>query len=131
MKHVRVCPGEVDKGYLRVTMVDDHGMTKRIFVHRLVAMAFIPNPERKPYVNHIDNSGLNNCVDNLEWCTSQENTQHMIVQGRRGDNKKLSDEQISMIQQSSLGSTLLARQLGVSKQAVLYWKRKFVKESDL
>lgn len=131
IKHIRDCPGEISKGYVRVTMVADDGITKRIFVHRLVAMAFIDNPDRKPYINHKDNCRANNSVENLEWCTAKENTQHMIAQGRRGDNKKLTDEQIATIQQSKVGSTTLSRQLGVSKQAVLYWRNKFVKEADL
>lgn len=51
------------------------------FVHRLVAITFIPNPENKPEINHIDSNRLNNHVDNLEWVTKSGNCIHAYYEG--------------------------------------------------
>lgn len=67
--------------YRRVTFCQ-FGITKRYQVHRLVGLHFIPNPENKPQVNHIDNNGENNKVSNLEWATHSENMKHAQRQGR-------------------------------------------------
>jgi len=61
---------------------------KTVYQHRLLALAFIPNPENKPCVNHIDGNGSNNSIDNLEWNTYSENNQHAHdtrLNGRRKD----------------------------------------------
>ena len=59
-------------GYLRVTLEKD-GKTTTRFIHRLLAEAFIPNPENKETVNHKDENKINNSLDNLEWMTKAEN----------------------------------------------------------
>ena len=62
-------------GYLHVSLVKD-GKTSTIQIHRLVAMAFIPNPNNYPVVNHKDWNVQNNAADNLEWCSHKYNCQY-------------------------------------------------------
>ena len=61
--------------YISIGLWKNNKPTYR-YIHRLVAEAFVPNPENKPYVNHIDGNPKNNRSDNLEWCTHKENMQH-------------------------------------------------------
>ena len=64
-----------NKGYPMVNLWKNNKGYWRT-VHRIVALAFIPNPNNKPQVNHIDGNKQNNNVDNLEWCTGSENQFH-------------------------------------------------------
>ena len=63
------------KGYMKVHLCKD-GKTKNAFVHRIVAQAFIPNPDNLPQVNHINEDKSDNRVENLEWVTCRENVNH-------------------------------------------------------
>jgi hypothetical protein len=69
-----------DEGYERLSLRNENGRFK-INVHRLVAKTFIPNPDDLPVVNHIDGNKTNNDVSNLEWVSSQQNSQHAINTG--------------------------------------------------
>ena len=67
-------------GYARVVLRKE-GIRKKYQVHRLVAEAFIPNPERKQQVNHKNCNKADNRVENLEWCNSSENMAHAFKNG--------------------------------------------------
>lgn len=69
------------KGYHQVTMPSPDRPKRVIFIHRLVAEAFIPNPENKPEPNHINSIRSDNRVENLEWTTKSENKRHSVMAG--------------------------------------------------
>lgn len=70
-----VKPDKEEKGYCRLS-IKVNGKKKHFAVHRLVAIAFIPNPENKKQVDHIDNNKTNNRVENLRWVSNKENAQY-------------------------------------------------------
>ena len=65
-----------NKGYMRVMTMNNDGTWSLKSVHRLMALTYLPNPENKPQVNHIDGNKTNNDVSNLEWATQSENLKH-------------------------------------------------------
>jgi len=69
------------KGYVRVSITNSEGKTRNKSVHRLVCMAFLPNPNNLPQVNHKDGNKTNNNVENLEWITNRDNALHAIRNG--------------------------------------------------
>lgn len=68
-------------GYLKISLTNSSGARPTYLLHRLVAMAFIPNPENKREVNHKDGNKANNHVSNLEWATPSENIKHALENG--------------------------------------------------
>lgn len=71
-------------GYKSVGLSEMDGTTHTMLVHRLVAMAFIPNPDNLPVINHKDENKINNSVENLEWCTRAYNNTYKDGAKRRG-----------------------------------------------
>lgn len=65
-------------GYYRINLYDNLGKYKTYRVHRLLGIAFIPNPNNYPCINHIDGNKLNNDLSNLEWCTYKHNIIHAV-----------------------------------------------------
>lgn len=113
--------GLTSKKYKRVCLSME-GKSKFHHVHRLVAEAFIPNPENKPQVNHKDGNKMNNCVENLEWCDNSQNQQHAYDVGLK--NKKLSSVNRKFICENyvpgdrQFGTRGLARMFNVSQPAI-------------
>ena len=104
-------------------------------VSRIVAKAFIPNPNEYPEVNHKDENNQNNRVDNLEWCTTQYNLTygHRLdcAKGENNNRHKLSREQVEEIRRvykkgdPEFGQSALGRKYGVahgSIAAIVKWK---------
>lgn len=116
--------------YYRVSL-SKNGETLQVFVHKLVAQTFIPNPDNKKVANHIDGDKSNNSVDNLEWVTTSENVKHSWDIGLRKNNDeggmrvKLLPDQIQWILNTYVygckvnGSEAIAKKLGISPRRVL------------
>lgn len=115
-------------GYVRVCLTKD-GKKRYFAVHRLVASAFVGNPEHKPEVNHLNGIRFDNRAENLEWVTRSENEKHAFrVLGKapnapwRNSQRKFAraftDDQARAIRNDGRGDTELARLLGVSKTTI-------------
>ena len=74
---------EDNTGYKRISLYKNR-KEKKYSIHRLVAQAFLPNPDNLPVVNHKDENKLNNNVENLEWCTQEYNVNYSSSNGRPG-----------------------------------------------
>ena len=114
------------KGYLTVKISYFNDGVKRKKVHRLVAEAYIPNPENFPVVNHKDGNKSNNCVDNLEWTTIEYNTWHAanILKAQKGDkatnltiNEKIAIKVCEMLE-NNMKNMDIADQLGIPRNII-------------
>lgn len=74
-------PLKTNRNYFRVDLKQNQ-QNKYVFIHRLVAETFIPNPNNYPVINHIDGNTSNNAVSNLEWCTQSHNIKEAYRVGR-------------------------------------------------
>lgn len=81
-KSVRIPLGKIGKKRLYKTLL----------IHRLIALAYIQNPDKKPIINHLDGNKHNNSLNNLEWCTYSENNIHAIETGLRKNFKRKSED---------------------------------------
>lgn len=125
-KGVIKTPKENKDGHMRVWLSKDSKKTP-YFVHRLVAEAFIPNPEKHPVVNHIDGDKRNNSVGNLEWCTRSHNDKHAFQTGLRrvtdgGTSKKVAkvDPKTNIILAVYPSMSAAARTNGITVQMISY-----------
>lgn len=104
-------------GYKKV-LLTLNGVPNHKRVHRLVAEAFIPNPENKPQVNHIDNDRGNNKVDNLEWVTNKENSLHAHKQGRLYTLDPEIINKAKVLVEQGVNYTEIAERVGCSRISV-------------
>lgn len=118
-------PYKSRNGYLTVKIGTSQRDKKHYFIHKMIAKAFIPNPNNKKHINHIDGNKLNNKISNLEWCTLKENIQHAFrtgltvsAKGEAAGRAKLSNKQVLEILNSNLTSRQLGKIYSVSKTSV-------------
>lgn len=105
----------VSRGYEKIILTKNNKSTL-FSVHRLVAMAFIPNPENKEFVNHINGNKLDNRVQNLEWCTRSENTIHAYKLGMCKRDKGESSPHSKKIYQIDINTNkVIGEFLGVAE----------------
>jgi len=118
------------KGYYRIALSDSNGQRKMWLVHRLVAMAYIDNPDDLPFVNHRNGITTDNRVENLEWCDASGNARHAFdsnlvrvpnQSGAANSQAKLTAGDVRRIRNMAadgIGDTEISRLTGVNRSAV-------------
>lgn len=113
-----ITPNKLRTGYLMVRLYGKRGF-KTITLHRLVAQTFIPNPDNLPEVNHKDENKANNCVDNLEWCTSKYNKHYGTCTQRRSNALKGRKHPVDVNKKISQA---MKKHIAMRKANGTYWK---------
>lgn len=126
-KILKVSRQEVTKTYCRYKVdLKKNGKRKNFKVHRLVAEAFIPNPNNYREVNHKDSNPLNNCVYNLEWCDRKHNIKHSIYEGSQVRRINTIDRECMLeLLNSGRNYDEISNILGVAKGTVFNYIKKF------
>ena len=102
-------------GYLRVRLYDG----KRYFIHRLVALTFLPNPNNYPIVMHKDNNPENNRVGNLKWGTQSQNMKQMVNEGRQRKSKIINyKSEVLTLHSQGFSIPEIIKSVGISKTSV-------------
>lgn len=102
-KGKKLSPTKDEHGYWSHSIINDTGKRYKAKVHRLVALAFLPNPKKLPQVNHVDGDKSNNHLNNLEWCDNRYNTRHArFVLGRSYGAKKVKCLETGVVYESVL-----------------------------
>lgn len=117
---------EVPNGYMHVSLTQEGKKKKSASVHRLVAKAFVANPDNKKYVNHKNGDKKDNRAENLEWCTASENSKHAyrVLKVKPGKyfgpskHRKFTDDQVVSIRADKRSNPVIAREYNVDSSTI-------------
>lgn len=127
--HKRSLSNFVVNSYLRTNISTKDGMRQES-VHRLIALAFVANPENKPFVNHKDGNKLNNKASNLEWVSAKENIAHAWDAGLSTSDKIKQGMAFKRQNDPEGYAASIAKMAASKKGSVVLKKRKQLISSD-
>ena len=119
----QIYPSLQKTGYVAIDLCKD-GKVKKYLLHRLMALAFLENPQAKPQVNHINGIKTDNRIQNLEWNTRSENQKHSIkiglrtANGEKNSQSKLNEQEVLYIIKSKEKGSMLAKKFNISHSTI-------------
>ena len=115
------------KGYSQVRLYDHSGGGKTLVVHRLVAAAFLDNPNNLPHVNHKNHIKTDNSIDNLEWCTAQYNAEYSLAKNYKLINRNGEVVEVFNMERwrkdNGMHSSSMGRMLAGGRKTYRGWSR--------